>query len=276
LTAPIFDEAPSLYDRFRPGYPEAAVEALIDLAKVPRNGTVLEVGAGTGQLTLPLVRCGLRVTALEPGPRMADLLVRKLDSFPASRVVVSRFEDAVQEPSAFDLVASATAFHWVKPELRYTLAARLLRPGGALALVRNDHVATPANAAYYQGVRPIYERHAPDLAGGLRLRQESEVAGFADEMDASGIFRVIAQRQFGWDRPYASAELIGLLRTYSDHRRLPHRVRAALLRDIRAFVDAQLGGKVEDRYVTTLCVGRTTRRADVVTDHPAKSGMPLG
>ncbi len=115
MTAPIFDEAPSLYDRYRPGYPDAAVEAMVELAEVPPAGRVLEVGAGTGQLTLPLVERGFNVTALEPGPRMAALLVRKLDPYPASRVVVARFEDAVQEPSAFDLVASATAFHWWTP-----------------------------------------------------------------------------------------------------------------------------------------------------------------
>lgn len=35
LTASIFDKAPSVYDRFRPGYPEAAVEPMVELAQVP-------------------------------------------------------------------------------------------------------------------------------------------------------------------------------------------------------------------------------------------------
>jgi hypothetical protein len=40
----IFDEAPSLYDRYRPGYPPAAVDALVELARLGPGARVLEVG----------------------------------------------------------------------------------------------------------------------------------------------------------------------------------------------------------------------------------------
>src|SRR3954454_15708449 len=190
--ATTFDEAPTLYDRFRPTYPAAAIDALLDVGRVPDGGDVLEVGAGTGQLTRPLVERGFRVTALEPGERLARRLARHLHDGTA-RLLVQRFEDASIEPSTFDLVVSATAFHWVDETKRYQLAATALRPHGALGLLRNDHVAFDGSAAYYRGVRPIYERLAPAIAEKTDRYPPSadQIRGFADEMIRSGLFGVI-------------------------------------------------------------------------------------
>lgn len=107
----IFDEAPWLYDRYRPGYPGAVVDALMKLACAGPGSQALEVGAGTGQLTIPLAMCGLAVTALEPGLGLARRLARKLDPYRDSHVITSRFEDAEVAASSFDVVVAATAFH---------------------------------------------------------------------------------------------------------------------------------------------------------------------
>ena len=173
-----------------------AIDALIDAGRVPPKGTVLEVGAGTGQLTVSLARRGLRVTAVEPGSRMAALLARKLSHFPNCAVMTATFEEASIEPGTFDLVTSATAFHWVDETRRFSLAAAALHKTGALALLRNDHVASSASAAYYRGVRPIYERYAPKLAQGFHLRAADKTPGFVKKIKASGIFHVRAERRF--------------------------------------------------------------------------------
>jgi SAM-dependent methyltransferase len=254
--ATIFDRVPRSYDRFRPGYPREAIEALLALSDAPVGGEVLEIGPGTGKLTVPLAERGLSVTAVEPGARMADLLARRVRPWPSVRIFRSTFEAAPVEPGSFDLVVAATAFHWVDAERRHALAAAALRPGGALGLIRNDHVAAPSNEAYIRGVRPIYERHAPELLEEFALPIAGDVRGFRDEMIASGLFDGIEQRQFAWDQPYTAATVAGMLGTHSEHRALPRRRRSALLRAIRAFVETDLGGGYVDRYVTTVCVGR--------------------
>jgi hypothetical protein len=99
-------------------------------------------------------------------------------------------------------------------------------------------------------------RHAPELLDDFDVPAEAEVPGFAEEMAASGFFAVVGQRQFGWDQPYTGATVAGMLGTHSVHRALPRRRRSALLRDIRSFVETELGGSYVDRYVTTVCVGR--------------------
>ncbi len=254
-----FDEIPTLYDRFRPGYPAAAIEALIELGQVPEQADVLEIGPGTGQLTIPLADRGLIITAVEPGPRLAQLVTRKLRRYGGAKVIKSRFEDADIPSGSFDLVVSATAFHWVDPETRYDLAAAALRPTGALALLRNDHVRGQDNLRYYERAADIYRHHAPQFGPPYEPPGEAQVAGFKSEMIDSGAFRIVEERRFGWDQWYDSRTLIGLLRTHSDHRALTTARRAALVREIRGLVDTELGGSFIDRYVTTVCIGREPR-----------------
>jgi SAM-dependent methyltransferase len=220
------------------------------------GAAVLEIGAGTGKLTVPLAGRGFRMTAIEPGPRMADLLARRVARWPDVRIVHSTFEDAPIEPGSFDLAVAATSFHWIDPDRRYDLAAAALRPGGTLGLIRNDHVAAPSNQAYIEGVRPIYGRHAPELIDDISLPMPDEPPGFAEEMRESGRFARIEQRQYAFDQPFTGATVVGMLGTHSEHRALPRRRRSALLREIREFVEDELGGGYVDRYVTSVCVGR--------------------
>jgi SAM-dependent methyltransferase len=255
-----FNEVPALYDRFRPGYPIGAIDALLELASVPDRGRVLEIGPGTGQLTMPLAVRGYAITALEPGPRLAAFLARKARALPNVEVVQARMEDAALEPASWDLVVSATAFHWVDPEARWAIAANALRPNGALGLLRTDHAMGAQSRAYYEGAAPIYRRLTPDGDEPYQPPPETEIGGFRDEMAASGWFEVVEERQFGWDRRHTSATLIGLLRTYSDHRAIARRRRLALTNELRALIDDELGGSFVDRYVTTLCVGRPIAR----------------
>jgi SAM-dependent methyltransferase len=260
--ATIFDRIPYAYDRYRPDYAPEAVEALVELSRARRDAEVLEIGAGTGKLTVPLAERGFAITAVEPGERMAGLLARRVRRWPRIRIVRSTFEGAPVEPRSFDLVVAATSFHWLDPDRRYDLAADALRRGGALGLIRNDHVAAPSNEAYVAGARPIYERHAPELLDDLSLPMPDEPPGFAEEMEASGRFGGIEQRQFAWDHRFTAATLTGMLGTHSEHRALPRRRRSALLNEIRDFVERDLGGAIVDRYVTTVCVGHAGAPAE--------------
>jgi ubiquinone/menaquinone biosynthesis C-methylase UbiE len=52
----IFDEAASLYDEVRPGYPEDLFDDVISLSGIPAGGRILEIGCGTGQVTVPVAK----------------------------------------------------------------------------------------------------------------------------------------------------------------------------------------------------------------------------
>jgi ubiquinone/menaquinone biosynthesis C-methylase UbiE len=130
----LFDSVAQLYEASRLGYPSGIVEFAVATAAVGPGSEVLEVGCGTGQLTESLARHGFRLTAIDIGPSMVAAARRRLDGSAVS-YRVSSFEDFAAAEASFDLIVSGTAFHWVDPEVMFRKPARLLRPGGWLALL---------------------------------------------------------------------------------------------------------------------------------------------
>jgi SAM-dependent methyltransferase len=130
----LFDGASRLYQETRPGYPGDIVDFAVATAGVGAASDVLEVGCGTGQLTDALVRHGFRLTAIDIGPSLIAAARGRFDGSAVS-FQVAAFEDYAAADGSLDLIVSGTAFHWIDPEVRFTKPARLLRPGGWLALL---------------------------------------------------------------------------------------------------------------------------------------------
>jgi SAM-dependent methyltransferase len=127
--------------RARPGYPAALVARLLALAG-GSGARVADLGAGTGQLAIPLARAGARVQAVEPARAMLDVL--EADAGGLSVTPVHAAAEATGLPAAsFDLVLLADAAQWVDPDRAGREIARLLAPGGALAVVEPALADTP-------------------------------------------------------------------------------------------------------------------------------------
>jgi ubiquinone/menaquinone biosynthesis C-methylase UbiE len=118
------------YDRARPTYPREAAEWLIG----QEAATVLELGAGTGKLTAQLMDLGHDVVATDPDRAMLDRLSRNL---PEARTIVASAEELPMGDRAYDVVVAAQAFHWFDLDRALPEIARVLKPGGHLALVWN-------------------------------------------------------------------------------------------------------------------------------------------
>jgi SAM-dependent methyltransferase len=249
-----FDQAAEVYDRARPGYP---AELLADLAVLAGTGPgcrVLEVGCGTGQLTLPLAWQGCEIVALDLGTEMAAVARRKLAPYPSVRVVAAAFEDWPLPPAPFDAVVSATAFHWIDPAVRVRKAADALRPGGALATVATHHVAG-GDAGFFAEVQACYERwDAATPPGGCRLPAAADIPFDSEELDRSGRFGPATFRRYEWAQSYSTAAYLDLLLTYSGHRAMPPEPRKGLLDCIALLIDSRYGGSITKRYLTELRV----------------------
>ncbi|MGW7820509.1 class I SAM-dependent methyltransferase [Streptomyces puniciscabiei] len=252
-----FDEDAELYDRARPGYPPELYDDLTELAGARPGSHVLEVGCGTGQATVPLARRGCRITAVEAGPNMAALARRNLAGAGQSEVVTAEFEKWPLPEEPFDAVFSATAFHWIDPAVRVAKAADALRPGGALAVVRTQHVAG-GTEEFFVEVQRCYERFDPATPPGLRLPAAEDVDGsdHAEEVARSGRFGPTVFRRYERDLTYTTADYLELLRIYSGHRALPAAARTALLECIAALIDRRYGGRVTKRHLIELGVSR--------------------
>jgi ubiquinone/menaquinone biosynthesis C-methylase UbiE len=160
----LFDSVAQLYEASRLGYPSSIVEHAVATAGLGADSAVLEVGCGTGQLTERLACFGFRLTAIDLGPSMINAVRRRLAGSAVSFEVAS-FEDFDTPEASFDLIVSGTAFHWVDPEVRFRKPARLLRPGGWLALLETGgRYDEPFGAA----LRGMWAARSDD--GDARLR----------------------------------------------------------------------------------------------------------
>ncbi|MFJ7060479.1 class I SAM-dependent methyltransferase [Streptomyces griseobrunneus] len=255
LLAGIFDEDAELYDRARPGYPPELYDDLAELAGAGPGSRVLEVGCGTGQATVELAARGCRITAVEAGPRMAAIARRNLAGGAEAEVVTARFESWPLPPEPYDAVVSATAFHWIDPAVRVTRAADALRPGGALAVVRSQHVRG-GTEEFFVEVQRCYERFDPQTPPGLRPPAAADVDGsdHVEEVARSGRFGPTVLRRHEQDLSYTTSAYLDLLRTYSGHRALPEPARNGLLGCVAALIEGRYGGRVTKRYLIELGV----------------------
>ena len=160
----VFDEIAAEYDRHRPAYPDELIDQACQVAGIGSGDRVLEVGCGTGQLTRALLARGLHVTAVEPGQNLIALARRNLDGAGAVELVNARFEDAPLPREQFQAVFSASAFHWVDPEVSWQKAADVLVPGGTLALVQYFGLEEPRSEDDQEAVLAAMRKVAPDIA----------------------------------------------------------------------------------------------------------------
>jgi SAM-dependent methyltransferase len=132
-----FGAAADRYDRYRPGYPgEAVAWALGD-----RPLRVADLGAGTGILSRLLARLGHEVVAVEPDDAMRAQLERASPGLPA---LAGTAEEIPLPDASVDAVVAGQAYHWFDPGRAHPEIARVLRPGGVFAVLRNDpDPATP-------------------------------------------------------------------------------------------------------------------------------------
>jgi SAM-dependent methyltransferase len=253
----VFDEDPEVYDRARPAYPPTLVEALITAAGLSPESRVLEVGPGTGQLTVPLARLGCRITAVELGPTVAAVTRRNLRPFPNARVEVSAFEEWPLPEEPFDLVVSATAFHWIDPAVRVPKATAALAPGGTLALVTTEHVAGGSwNQDFCDLIQRCYERWVPGTPPGLRMPDESALIPDTGELDRSDHLDAVQVRSFAQEITYTVPQYLDLLRTFSNHRALDTTSLTGLLDCVRDLIENRNGGRVTKRTLHQLITAR--------------------
>jgi SAM-dependent methyltransferase len=176
------------YIRYRPGYPPAIIDVFrYDCALTP-DSVVADVGSGTGILTKLLLGNGNVVYGVEPNAEMREAGENFLQQYSRFKSVEGSAEATTLPTASVDLIVAGQAFHWFDRSAARREFARILKPGGWVALIWNERevTATPFMSEYEQ----LIERHGTDYSAVHH--KYSEQAGI-DEFFAPS---KVAMREF--------------------------------------------------------------------------------
>jgi SAM-dependent methyltransferase len=219
-----FDAVAAEYAVRRPGYP---ADAAAFLAGGERPRRVLDVGAGTGLLTEPLLAAGHEVVAVDPSAAMLAQLTPRL---PSVTTAVGTAEELPLPDADVDVVVAGQAAHWFDPRATARELRRVLRPGGTIGFVwnlRDERVPwiaaltelLGAEARDHQDDRGVVAAFAAELAAEVT----PYVSGTAQHLTPEGVVGRVATSSYASllapaDREAYLGRIRHLLATHPDTR----------------------------------------------------------
>ncbi|MGO2746298.1 class I SAM-dependent methyltransferase [Microbacterium sp.] len=205
------------YDRYRPGFPDAAAQAILP----ERVDAVLDLGAGTGKFTALLISRAARVVAVEPSAAMLDVLRAKL---PAVEALVGGAESIPLPDGSMDAVTVAQAFHWFDRDAACAEIRRVLVPGGTLALLWNHSDPDCAwDRACHRVAHPA-----------VSAETDSTTASAADELPG---FIFDRRSEIAWSEQITREDYIGRWLTVSSFLAADEDTRAAMVAQLNSILD---------------------------------------
>ena len=236
-----FDTVAETYAAIRPGYPEELYREIFSYRPLGPDSRAVEVGIGGGQATLPILKTGCQVTAAEYGVNFSRLCREKFREFPGFSVRTGRFEELEFAPGAFDLVYSASAFHWVPEEIGYPKVFSMLKPGGAFARFAHHPYGDKGRPELDEAIQRLYAVYMdssvrpPEYTGEMAQKRAKVALEYGFTEIKSHIFSAV--------RPYTAGEYVRLLSTYSDHIALEEGARREFFAGIKQAIEKH-GGEI--------------------------------
>lgn len=223
-----FDTRASTYEKLRPGYVHELYKMIFDYVAISESSRVVEVGIGGGQATRPFLETGCSLTAVEYGEELSKLCREKFKDYSSFGVVTNRFEDLSFTDKSYDLVYSASAFHWIPESVGYSKVLSMLKSGGAFARFANHPYRDKGNpslcaeidGAYAEYYYPYYNKKQ-EIPKEYSEEQAAERARIAEKYG----FVDIKYALFHRTRTFSASEYTKLLETYSDHIAIEEKIR---------------------------------------------------
>jgi SAM-dependent methyltransferase len=252
------------YARFRPSYPNAAVEHVLARCGLGKESLLVDVGAGTGISSRLFASRGLRVIGIDPNADMRAQAAAEpaLPASVAPEYRAGRAEDTGLPSGSVDAVLAAQAFHWFAADAALREFHRILKPAGWVILLSYERdEADPFMAAFGNVFR--------SLPGTAAVEDPRAQAGQA--LLDSLLFDAAERAVFRSAQDVDEEELVGraFSASYAPHEPGPAATFAAALHDL--FIRWQAAGKVVLRYETAAYTAQ--RRTETGSQRPAHCSL---
>lgn len=241
-----FDTVAEQYEKFRPGYVDDLYKVIFEYYPVNADSNVVEVGIGPGQATMPVLKTGCRLTAVDPGERFSKLCKEKFKDFEGFSFITETFENTVFEEDTCDFLYSASAFHWIPEEVGYRKVFAMLKSGGAFARFANHPFRDKGNPELSDEIDEQYRKYYSVYHG----KPHCPPAEYTEE---DAVQRAVIAEKYGFTdiqhhmfyriRTFTAEEYIKLLGTYSDHIAIAEPVRIEFFSKIHDAI-VRHGGKI--------------------------------
>jgi len=252
-----FNEVPKEYDRWRPSYADELFADVIRFSDLNKTKKTLEIGIGTGQATTPFLKTGCELTAIEIGDKLAEYSRNKFDEYEYFKVINQDFEKVSLEENSYDLIYSASAFHWIPPEIGMPKVYRLLKKGGIFAWFSVQ--PAPSQEDVHWEIQKVYEEYSRYFKGGrLPFNRQQEVREKqlhrVNTFKEYGFVEITDKLYYG-SRTMSASDYATLQSTNSDHRAMPEEDRIQLLQKIEDAIN-RCSGEFTLADTFLLCMGK--------------------
>lgn len=238
----VFKDVIADYEIARPGYPEELFNDIVHFSKLKSNANILEIGSGPGQATDYFVKNNYSITGLEIEEKQVQYLLKKYSKHNNFNSICSSFEDFECKNETFDLIFSATAFHWIKPEVGYPKAYNLLKEGGTIAVFWHMASVVEPKTEMLVEIQNIYRKIAPEFDDYLSLDEAEELHNLRfKEIQTNNLFDKPISKIYRWDDEYTTERYLKFINSISDFHDLDKNKQRAILETVADYINSNKG-----------------------------------
>jgi len=238
----VFNDVISDYEIARPGYPIELFNDIIDYSILKSDAKILEIGSGPGQATDYFVKNRYPITGLEIGERQVQYLLYKYFEYNNFNSICSSFEEYDGLKETYDLIFSATAFHWVKPEVGYPKAYDLLKKNGVMAVFWHMASIIEPKTEMLIEIQNIYRKLAPEFDDYLSFEEAEDLHNRRfSEMQTNNLFDRPVFKIYRWNDEYTTERYLKLINSISGFHDLDNEKKKAILETVADYINSKNG-----------------------------------
>ena len=248
-----FDNAAADYEISRPIYMKELYNDIFKYKQIDQGSNVLEIGIGTGKATLPILEKGCNLIALEPGEQLAEIANEKFRKYDNFLMHYQTLQNFTYPNNSFDLIYSATAFHWIPEEYGYKRVYGLLKDGGVFARFAYHAGQDKGRKELSAEIQEFYKKYM-NFKGEAKEYSEDDAQKSARIAEKYG-FADTRYNLYHMTKDFTADEYMGLLNTYPDHVEIEKNNREKLFNGIHNAIDKN-GGVITVYYTMDLELAR--------------------